>query len=663
MLLRKLLIFLGPVFLSGCLYHAKERADQEVCDFASRPFDLAPESGSDKRMPPAENKSSAQPAQNSKSTKRSGTDSILATDVQTAAYLQEPPKPEKPPPTPDLRIPSEIPGSETPPIDFKNMTDEQRREAVKRLYPPLPELTQEPTPLPGPDGKPYALSDLQRLAAENSPTLHQAAADVQTAMGNVIQARTYPNPTAGYQADTVNDAATAGFQGFFWDQPIKTAGKLKLQTAAAEMDLRNAELALRRARSDLATSVRNAYFGVLVAKETVRVTKALARFTDQVYQIQANLNLGGFVAGYEPASLRSQAYTTRLAYKQALQTYIYAWKQLVVAIGERQLPLSEVAGRLDAAIPYYDFDEVLNHVLRNHTDVLSTRNTIDKARYNLKLAQITPFFQDMDVRALLQKDFTAAPFMVVHSVQIGMMLPVWNQNKGAIIAQEGTLARASQEPQRVELSLTNTFATAYLAYKHNLQALEYYRRHILPDQVRAYRGVYERRQVDLNVAFADLSTAQQNLAAGVTTYLTILGQLWTSVVTVADFMQTDDLYQIAKPKELPPLPDLDTLPPWGAQHDCSAQALGHGIGGKACTTSHPVNPPKAMPRVDDPPPSSPAPISSGPATAPVLKRVSRVPSRLQEKIRTMDAQPADDLLLEPPPKMPMPFPDGSRGME
>jgi cobalt-zinc-cadmium efflux system outer membrane protein len=175
--------------------------------------------------------------------------------------------------------------------------------------------------------------------------------------------------------------------------------------------------------------------------------------------------------------------------------------------------------------------------------------------------------------------------------------------------------------------------------------------------------VYERRQVDLNVAFADLSTAQQNLSAGVTTYLTILGQLWTSVVTVADFLQTDDLYQIAKPKELPPLPDLDTLPPWAAQHDCSAQALDHVNGGKACTTSHPVNPPKAMPRVDDPPPSSPAPISPAPVTAPVPKRAGRVPSRLQEKIRTMDAQPADDLLLEPPPKMPMPFPDGSRGVE
>jgi outer membrane protein TolC len=43
---------------------------------------------------------------------------------------------------------------------------------------------------------------------------------------------------------------------------------LKL-AAAAEMDLRNAQLALKRARSDLATAVRNAYYGLLVARETI----------------------------------------------------------------------------------------------------------------------------------------------------------------------------------------------------------------------------------------------------------------------------------------------------------------------------------------------------------------------------------------------------------
>ena len=150
------------------------------------------------------------------------------------------------------------------------------------------------------------------------------------------QAWAYPNPTVAYQAQPSSDGSTPGFQGFLLDQTIKTAGKLKLQAAAQEKALENAELALKRARSDLATQVRNAYYALLVAKETVRVNKALARFTDEVYLFQEDLlEKGGQAAPYEPAALRAQAYTARLAYKQALQTYIYSWKQLVAAVGLR----------------------------------------------------------------------------------------------------------------------------------------------------------------------------------------------------------------------------------------------------------------------------------------------------------------------------------------
>jgi cobalt-zinc-cadmium efflux system outer membrane protein len=114
--------------------------------------------------------------------------------------------------------------------------------------------------------------------------------------------------------------------------------------------------------------------------------------------------------------------------------------------------------------------------------------------------------------------------------------------------------------------LTTNLATAYATYKNNLFAMDYYRRNILPDQVRYYRGVFERRQVDPAVSFGDLVQAQQVLVADVTAYLGILGSLWTSVVAVADFLQTDDLYQLGKPLALPELPDLETLHAWPCPH-------------------------------------------------------------------------------------------------
>jgi hypothetical protein len=128
--------------------------------------------------------------------------------------------------------------------------------------------------------------------------------------------------------------------------------------------------------------------------------------------------------------------------------------------------------------------------------------------------------------------------------------------------------RASEEPHRVEESLTTTLATAYTGYKNNLDALEYYRKFILPDQVRYYRGVFDRRQIDPSAAFGDLVTAQQTLVTDVTSYLGILGSLWMSVVSVADLLQTDDLFQLGQPLAVPALPDLEGLSSWPCCHEC-----------------------------------------------------------------------------------------------
>ena len=134
------------------------------------------------------------------------------------------------------------------------------------------------------------------------------------------------------------------------------------------------------------------------------------------------------------------------------------------------------------------------------------------------------------------------------------------------MAAAAAMVRAEEGPHAAEVTLTTNLATAYATYKNNLFAMDYYRRNILPDQVRYYRGVFERRRIDPNAAFGDLVQAQQMLVADVTAYLGILGSLWTSVVGVADFLQTDDLYQLGKPLALPELPDLEALHAWPCAH-------------------------------------------------------------------------------------------------
>jgi cobalt-zinc-cadmium efflux system outer membrane protein len=564
---------------------------------------------------------------------------------------QQPPekKPRLEPP-----IPPEVPGSETPRLPGKASP-----EYLQNIYPQLPPLPEEPTPQPGPDGKPYTLSALQQIAATNSPTLRQAAFDVEAARGNMIQARAYKNPSIGWNVQPSNDGSTAGVQGPFIDQTISTAGKLKKAGAAAEMDLRNAELALRRARSDLATQVRNAYFAVIVAKETVRVNKALARFTDDIYRLHIEGQLkSGVAAPYEPAALRAQAYLTRLAYKQSIQAYIYYWEELVAAIGLRHLPLSEVAGRVDAFIPYFDYDTIRAYILRNHTDVLIARNGIDKSRYLLDLARVVPV-PDVDFNVSVLKEYSLAPKQFVHTATITLPFPIWDRNRGGITAAESALGRALEEPHRVEENLTTMLSTAYSGYKQNLHALEDYRKFILPDQVRYYRGIFDRRQVDISVAFADFVTAQQTLVSNVSSYLGILGSLWSSVVSVADLLQTDDLFQLGEARPVPALPDLESLPPWPCCHECPPAGVGQPSG---LCISTPVPAAKAPAstasqdyyRVAHPEQDAKA-VQSSEKKAEDLTRhetSGRLPRRLPSFEIRQTPYPSDPVLLNEPPPVP-----------
>ena len=306
-----------------------------------------------------------------------------------------------------------------------------------------------------------------------------------------------------------------------------------------------------------------------MAKETDRVNRALAILTDEVYFTQVKLLKAGQAASYEPATLRAQAYTARLALQQGITNYDFAWKQVVSSVGLRQLPLSDVAGRVDSFIPYFDYDRVLRPRLAKSHGRVDGRNGIEKAKYQLKLAQIAPY-SDVAFQLFVGKDTSIAPMQMSASGTVGITLPIWDQNRGNIISAEAALVRAVEQPHATELTISNNLQNAFNNYKNALDGLEYYRRYILPDQVRYYRGVLTRREIDANAQFGDLVQAQQTLASNVASYLTILSQIWTASVTIADFLQTDDLFQLAKPEAVPALPDMSHLPPLPDCHQTQA---------------------------------------------------------------------------------------------
>jgi cobalt-zinc-cadmium efflux system outer membrane protein len=463
------------------------------------------------------------------------------------------------PQPPQLAVPPELPGAEAGPLvvpPFGEGNEAERNAALEKIYNPIPPIEGSP-PNPPPQGGPLDLARLQEIAMSNSPVLRVAAAEVESTRGLAIQAGAYPNPELGYEADTVNTARTAGYHGAYVNQTFVTGGKLRLAQSAAEVDFVNAQVALRRARIDVATAVRTAYFEALVAREQLRIQSTLAKFTESVFRTQIKLVEAGEAAAYEPLQLRVMVAQSRAAVVQAQQRYAAARRRLTAALGLPQMPLGELIGRPDMPIPAINYDAALAVMLANHTDLTTARNKVVQTQRLLQLARVTPR-PNIDTYLAVQHDYTFNPGTTTVNVQVGGPIPVFNRNRGNIISAQAKLTQAQQAIGQVENDLTGQLADAYSRYESNRRLAQDFQPASLRDQVRTYRGIYERYRSDARgMSFNDVIVAQQTLSVLLVQYLNLLGDQWQAVVDVAELLQVDDIYLLGETLPVEPLPELD----------------------------------------------------------------------------------------------------------
>jgi cobalt-zinc-cadmium efflux system outer membrane protein len=338
--------------------------------------------------------------------------------------------------------------------------------------------------------------------------------------------------------------------------------------------VKNAELALRKAESDLRTSVRDGYFAVLSARENLRVNRALVKLTDEVYKVMTDRLKAGVVAVGETMQLRVTALQTRVAYLQAHNRYLAAWKQLAASLFRSDLPLTELAGRIDSPLPRYQYDKVLAHVLTYHTDALTAKMGIGKAQSLLKLAQLTPY-PDFTYTLAVAQDHPfgppSAPSKVLGTLTLGVPLPVFDRNQGGIRQAQASLLQATEEPHRVRSALIASLSDAFERFENNRAMLEMYQKDILPNQIHAFRAVVQRHGFGEvgQVMYTDLVSAEQGLVSAIASYLGILHDMWFAAVDIAALQQTPDLFQVDETIPVAPIPDLEQLCPLDCVHPCA----------------------------------------------------------------------------------------------
>ena len=475
-------------------------------------------------------------------------------DVSTAEVPVVQPK-TNPPAFKPLDVPSGLPGFDAlrpvlPPDTPQFRAD--RLKLIDSLFPEFPPLGPDPVVDGIPGAKVATLEELLDYAMKNSPEIVQATADVADAHGRWVQVGLYPNPTVGFQGDQMLDQGFAGQLGGYFNQSIVTAGKLKIARSVAHFDFLNARAHLRKAEVDLARRVRANYYATLVAAENVRVGRLIVAFTDEVYRRQVAMVKNGSSAAFEASALLAITGQAELGLSQARNRHTSTWKQLAASINAMDLPPAPLAGRVEENVPRYRYETLRDQMLAIHTDLLVARNSAAQAQRTITREQVKPipdiqnqfyFQQDTQAKALGLQNFQMG-------AQIGVAVPFFDRNQGGIMSAKAQFARATAEVPRVQNVLVGQLADAYERYETSRQQASLYRERILPNLVTAFRGVYQRYQVEPDkVNYNDIVTAQQNLVTQLGGYLQALQSQWQAQADLAGAVQVTDPNELSRVSE------------------------------------------------------------------------------------------------------------------
>ena len=397
------------------------------------------------------------------------------------------------------------------------------------------------------------LAEYQRVAVEASPAVKQAAADVAAARGAALQAGLHPNPTVGYQGDQIGSGHTAGQQGVFVSQTFVTRGKLGLAQAAALAEVVRTELTFQQVQADVRAQVRARYFGLQAASEAVRVAEQMARTATALADRQRLLlESGQPVAPHEVDQARALAAAAGAELDQARHRLTAARRQVVVLAG--------IAPPVDPppAAPLPDISlEQVQRAIDAHTELRAAAAQVDRARFQLELARVTPY-PNVEAQTYLQRDYQTRTGQV--GMQVGVALPVFDQNQGNIAAAEANLLRATHEAARARQDLNLRAAEVFERYTTNRRLADQYRAEILPAQEKAFSGLRKRfEQEPGRVSFSEVVLAQQTLANTYATYVRALTDAWQAVAELGRLAQTEDF----GPAEIPdprPVPGFDRQP-------------------------------------------------------------------------------------------------------
>ena len=390
------------------------------------------------------------------------------------------------------------------------------------------------------------LEDLEQMALQHNPTVAQAAARIRVAQGRKLQAGLYPNPSVGYSGDEISTGPIirGGEHGFFVEQEFVTGGKLRLSRSTFAQEVTQAEAEAEVQKTRVLNTIRLLYYQALAAERLVLLRGNLAGIAGEAVEVSEQLFNVGQADQPDLLAAQVEAQRAELALLSARNEQEQIWRQLAAAVGVPSLPLTPLAGSLDDSVPQFDFDSLLEGLLRESPEIKVAEARIARAEQALKRAR-AEWIPNIVVRGGLRNnrellELGGKPVGLEGFVEAGVRIPVFNRNQGNVEAAQAELEQAQLEVERVKLSLRARLAAAYRRYLDLSALVLKYRNEMLPRAQHAYYLYFSRYQ-EMAAAYPQVLIAQRTLFQLQVDYVAALENLWRSLAEIRGFLLTNGL--------------------------------------------------------------------------------------------------------------------------
>lgn len=372
------------------------------------------------------------------------------------------------------------------------------------------------------------LADLEAIALQHNPTLMQAQAKIDAALGTQVQVRLYPNPRIGYTGGDIGALGTAGKQGAFLGQEFITAGKLQRREAVAAQEVTELQQACESQRYRVLNDVRSAGYDTLVAQRVVTLNRQLVAIGEQGVKAASDLLAALEVSRVDLLQAQIESESAKLKLHDAETRYRAAWRRLAALIGTPDMEPMHLAGDLEDDLPQLTWQTSLERVLAESPELAQARVGVCRALCNIALQNVE-WIPNVDVRAKAEYDVLVEG--TIAGVEVELPLPLFNRNQGNIHRAQAQLIVAKREVERLALALQERLATVYERYASACNNVEHYATRIIPNAKTSLDLVqigYRQGEYD----YLTLLTAQRTYFQTSLAYLESLRRLHASSVSI-----------------------------------------------------------------------------------------------------------------------------------